>query len=528
MEAVFIGIGSGKGGVGKSTMTVNIALALARKGLKVAILDMDPLSNLATILDLGSSQLAKVPEDLVSTDLNDYRVEVGPRLDLLFPKSKLKQGSPQVLRDLVFGVMKHRLSRTYEVLLLDLPAGIQNDESLMILPQLKHLVVVLNPEPTSHVSAGGYIRAALDLRPDIRIYLWDNRYDPERSDPAFNSLDLPGNYNRFVPPEFSISTEEAAALIRLARVPMDPALNLLWAEPDYEALILKRIDETLQLFRELWIREPGKNELPGLPKVFLRLVRYALVNLKGDFSLTSLLDYLQGITAHSHLWTEAEMEQGLQVYLRRLQSDPRIRFADASRAELELLSSSNPAAIPMGRKRLLGAVFRLLELLDGQMDTRMEENAAGLLFYYGTVLNLLSSPQLRSAISGLIPMRRSEHGRVRDRNRQIRHMLKAESQIHEAFSSFVRNIHPIILRRVLENARKRGLQGLLFRKKEDPQGPLNQEAYLKLGTRLVHDFMFAGLGLAVGLRDSLAGREIESRAEELLKLCQSGDAPPIS
>jgi len=47
-----IAIGSGKGGVGKTITACNLASFYARKGLRVGLVDLDPLSDVASLLDL--------------------------------------------------------------------------------------------------------------------------------------------------------------------------------------------------------------------------------------------------------------------------------------------------------------------------------------------------------------------------------------------------------------------------------------------------------------------------------------------
>ena len=46
-----LAVGSGKGGVGKTLTSVNLGICAVRSGLKVALIDADPLSNIMAMLD---------------------------------------------------------------------------------------------------------------------------------------------------------------------------------------------------------------------------------------------------------------------------------------------------------------------------------------------------------------------------------------------------------------------------------------------------------------------------------------------
>ncbi|MFW6208126.1 MAG: ParA family protein [Spirochaetota bacterium] len=56
-----IAIASGKGGVGKTTTATNLALFAARKQQKVALIDLDPLSDIAEILSIPYKKLDALP-----------------------------------------------------------------------------------------------------------------------------------------------------------------------------------------------------------------------------------------------------------------------------------------------------------------------------------------------------------------------------------------------------------------------------------------------------------------------------------
>jgi Mrp family chromosome partitioning ATPase len=55
LAARSVAIVSGKGGVGKTITAVNLALYYCQRGLRVALVDLDPLSDVASLLDLAES-----------------------------------------------------------------------------------------------------------------------------------------------------------------------------------------------------------------------------------------------------------------------------------------------------------------------------------------------------------------------------------------------------------------------------------------------------------------------------------------
>ncbi|NCN04097.1 MAG: septum site-determining protein MinD [Spirochaetales bacterium] len=520
------GIGSGKGGVGKSTMSVNLGLSAARKGLKTALIDMDPLSNLAVVLDISQSTIDAMPDDLQSRSLRSYRINAAPRLDLLFPRVKTKKGQAKALRQRVFETFYTQLLKEYDCLILDLPAGIQNEENLFILPFLHNLVLVVNPEPTSHVSAGGYIRAALEINSAIHFFIWHNRFDPSSTDPSFNARDVAGNYNRFVPPELQVTQEEQKQIQPVAWIPPDRVLNLLFSEPNYEEQVLAKLEEVVVLLLEIWTKEPKVVDFPGLPLLYRRGIRYALMYTGEKPSAEIVQDYLTQLLGSSSLLVSDTFLQLLDRYRQKMVNDPRRKRLFKIRTLLLRLkdepSTQNRTRI---RRGIQEASYELLGLMTGQMDSEMETNTGGLLLYYVTVLKLLSHPAVVGLLGKLIPTKDVYGQKSRNRNRQIRSLIENDSAIARALQEAVTRLEPIVEKQLLTTAKREALGPLLFVQKEESGPRFYREAYEKLTFRVVHDFMYSGLGVSSGLLGSSSGREIDRGLEELLKLVPSVEPP---
>ena len=118
-------ITSGKGGVGKTTFTANLASRLAKRGLRVCVVDLDlGLNNLDVIMGLEN----KVVFDVVDVVDGKCRLKQALVQDLfcnslyLLPSCKNPdkgQISGQNVR-----VVTQRLSRIFDYIFLDCPAGV--------------------------------------------------------------------------------------------------------------------------------------------------------------------------------------------------------------------------------------------------------------------------------------------------------------------------------------------------------------------------------------------------------------------
>ncbi len=62
--SVVIAVVSGKGGVGKTTTVSNLGIYAARSGRRVAVIDVDPLSDIAELFDLPKSKIESIPHKI--------------------------------------------------------------------------------------------------------------------------------------------------------------------------------------------------------------------------------------------------------------------------------------------------------------------------------------------------------------------------------------------------------------------------------------------------------------------------------
>ena len=229
-----IAVSSGKGGVGKTITACNLAIYYARKGMRVGLVDLDPLSDVAALLDLQDSEDVLTGGSRARTrsavGLAAYQMPVFKGLEILFPFQKLARGEAAGMIEKIYRMHLHEVDRLYDLLIFDMPAGMSYEDNLVYLPFMNRLVLVTNPEPTAHASAGAYVKEVQRLYPGTPIRLWHNRYTSRVKD-GFNPSDVAGNYNRLVDPSDRLSAGEQNLLSDFAFIPEDPALDLLQGEP---------------------------------------------------------------------------------------------------------------------------------------------------------------------------------------------------------------------------------------------------------------------------------------------------------
>lgn len=133
---------SGKGGVGKTTVTANLGMALARLGRSVALVDADfGLRNLDLLLGLEN----RIVYTAVEVANGECRLEQAlvkdkrePKLVLLpAAQNRNKEAmSPEQMKQLV-----EDLTKTYDYIIIDSPAGIEMGFKNAIAPAREALIV---------------------------------------------------------------------------------------------------------------------------------------------------------------------------------------------------------------------------------------------------------------------------------------------------------------------------------------------------------------------------------------------------
>ncbi len=548
LRARSVAVGSGKGGVGKSTTALNVALLLSRQGCRTALVDLDPLSNVAVILDIPPEKLDGVlrdPEEHGS--LERFVAPYGENIDLVFPHPGARDdGGVEKFR--LFARFAEQLVERYDVLIFDLPAGISAEENLHFLPYIGALLLVTNAEPTSHVSAGGYLRSIFEIRSTMPILVWHNRYRPA-GESGFDPRSVVANYNRYVGDELKITDAEAEAIRDIAFVPPDPALDLLQTDIDPSVTIYAKIRETLGLVLDQLIRSVVASVPAG--KKSLDLIVYYLTHTsdidEAELYVRELDAFLAGVIRTSarervkELWDRLDRSGDLEVLSAAQETALRRVVAELASDELfnelvrvlrilddaiEAVAGSSRGflqRLSLDHHRIVrGAVPRVLSLIGaeaashggGRLSLFARNAAATTLFLIATDKEF-DDDEARELIRRLIPTRRKARGGVqRDRYRQILRVLSRDEEYHRLFFQVVRTLFPSITRKISALNARFGLSALLLR---DEAGAVHRSAYVKLTTHVVHDVVNAGLGVSISATYNAAAQSIRAGVDGIVR-----------
>jgi MinD-like ATPase involved in chromosome partitioning or flagellar assembly len=543
-----LAVASGKGGVGKTITASNLGIYYARKGIRTAIVDLDPLSDVAALLDVTEAEAALAgsmrDEPVDGKTLADFRVPLFPGLDLLFPAQKTSRLGSEVLLELLFRRFAAELDSTYQRLILDLPAGSQYEDNLVYLPFVKTIVLVTNPEPTSHASTGAYVRRALERYPERRFCVWHNRY-AEDPGGVFDPKDVVRNYNRTSPPDQRLTAEARIRLRNVAFVPEDPSLNLLRGDSSILASGYRALLDTLQYLHERRLVSIAGNLM--ISEKVQEYVRHYIVHHPRiddvDGYLGELGSYLQRLAAlkarralpaggdGKAAFTDEERHT-FHAFLQIVKKDPirraSLRISRLLGEKIEALDDADrafSAASPVRADKALDMdIARLLAGLDVAVRSNSElRNPSALLLYYFAISKLLQSATLVKLIRDFVPFRRgSRGGKVRDRNRQIRALITEDSDYRKRYLALVKTLFPVVMKQLDSMVKTLGLQHLALR---DKSSRLLRKAYLALFTNFLHDVIHSGLSVIVGFEYRNASLAFGDGAERLLAIGGDGATP---
>jgi MinD-like ATPase involved in chromosome partitioning or flagellar assembly len=538
-----IAVTSGKGGVGKTITAVNLSIYYARKGIPTALVDLDPLSDIATLLDLVESESAVEEQsiDLKDAGLQSLAIPVFKHLDLIFPSPKLKKLERSTLLEKIYKDLPGDLDGRYKLFVFDLPAGSEFEENLVFLPFMGMVLLVTNPEPTAHAAAGAYIKRAFDVYQDLTINVWHNRFAPNTRS-HFNPKDIVGNYNRNVAKELQINKRASARLSDFASVPEDPALNLLRGSPGADENVLRFLLDTLMFIHEERITTLAASTISNRS---FELIRQFLSHHK---TIGNIDEYLDEIGGYLRILLEVqlraaqagaadpaaaigtaevftpEQKRGFRKFLQKLNSDPlrqRItRTMDLLEDKLDRLEErKNPfaagtAVVPdKAVDRELSALLVAINRIS--VRNPLIANQGGLLLFYFSLYKLFQSQTVTELIRSLVPSKTNRKGStLRDRHRQIKNLVEGDPEYKRRYLKLLKTLHPIVSKQIANIVKTFELSGLLFR---DEKGTIIRSAYVKLLTNFIHDTLYSGLSVVVGFPFRSAAGAFQDGAERALQ-----------
>lgn len=187
--ARIIVVTSGKGGVGKTTTSAAIAMGLAQRGYRTAVIDFDVgLRNLDLIMGCERRvvyDFANVIND--EANINQALIR-DKRCDSLYVLPASQTRDKHVLTKEGVGNVLEELSRTFDYIVCDSPAGIEHGAT-MAMYYADDAIVVTNPEVSSVRDSDRMLgilssksRRAENSEEPIKEYLLLSRYSPERVD----------------------------------------------------------------------------------------------------------------------------------------------------------------------------------------------------------------------------------------------------------------------------------------------------------------------------------------------------------